>query len=81
MLFLCCVQDLNVTSRALVLDALQQLKLSAHKDRRVMQQFAGSPPAVSRAVLCARVFGALDALLHAQKEEFEVAPADVQTMH
>ncbi|CAM9824943.1 unnamed protein product, partial [Ectocarpus fasciculatus] len=26
------VQDLNVTSRALVLDALQQLKLSAHKD-------------------------------------------------
>lgn len=29
------VQDLNVTSRALVLDALQQLKLSAHKDRQV----------------------------------------------
>ncbi|CAM9793911.1 unnamed protein product, partial [Hapterophycus canaliculatus] len=28
------ISDLNVTSRALVLDALQQLKLSAHKDRR-----------------------------------------------
>lgn len=27
------VQDLNVTSRALVLDALQQMKLSAHKKR------------------------------------------------
>ncbi|CAM9981766.1 unnamed protein product [Scytosiphon promiscuus] len=28
------ISDLDVTSRALVLDALQQLKLSAHKDRR-----------------------------------------------
>lgn len=29
-------QDLDITSRAHVLDALQQLKLSAHKDRQVL---------------------------------------------